>query len=147
MRGGWGSRVVKEEWCEKWPNFTDKKREFENLSGHGVGWQYIRNRTKWYHVTEIAYVTVIPRNIEFGYRYSKIGTKREKLLGEGGVSFGWRHRQRKRGGARWSRPGKKERMGTKRGRAGAKKLLVSKLLWSRLVPDHQNVTHLIKLSS
>ena len=85
-------------------------------------------------------MTVIPRNIKFGYRYSKTGAKREKLPGEGGVSFGWRQRQRKRGGAGLAN-------GRGRGQKGAKKLLVGKLLWPRLVPDHQNVTHLMTLCS
>lgn len=29
--------MVKEVGCEKWPNFTGKRREFEDLSGYGVG--------------------------------------------------------------------------------------------------------------
>lgn len=72
--------------------------------------------------------------------------KREKLPGEGGVSFKWRQGQKKRGGQGGAGLANRRRW-TKRDRSGAKNLLAGRLLWSRLVPDHQNVTHLIKLCS
>lgn len=81
--------------------------------------------------SEATCLAVIPRNTDFVYRFSKIGTMRERFIEESGVSFGQRQRQRKRGGVGWNMTNKQERLRTERGKSGAKKLLVT-----LRVPEH-----------